>query len=195
MIIDPIYFHLTRLQYVKQKQNIFRVRLTHYKGYPIQLKDGTCINKNDLLIKIHFHNVKLLRELYKAKDEFQKAVLLYKMVKDSLPELARYIQNHSKSKEIKGIIGITSIKIGSNRLGFEIYTIKNRFYRKLKWLAFYPIYFLSSGINHNKKKHADPLYFFMSKDYLIQRYLPLVAVKPEDIKSLNLLSFKMEGHR
>lgn len=61
--IDPIYFRFTRLDYVENhlgKRTIMRVRLTKYKGREITLSDGTVIHKNDLLLKIHLHNIKLL---------------------------------------------------------------------------------------------------------------------------------------
>ncbi|MCU9613583.1 hypothetical protein OEV98_08425 [Caldibacillus lycopersici] len=171
-LIDPFYYFFSRLTYIKNGENIFRVRLTKYKGYNVTLADGTTIHKNDLLIKIHLHNVKLLSELLSIQDDFQKGKLFYHSIKKSLPELANYVQNHPKKEQIKGIIGITSLKFGNNRLGFETHAIQNSVYRKMKWLAFLPINLLSLSIlQHNQKKTSEPAYIFISKDILLTKHL------------------------
>lgn len=172
-LLDPFYFLFTRLDYIKYGENVFRVRLTSYKGYSITLSDGTTINKNDLLLKIHFHNVKLLSELNKIQDDFQKAKRFYHTVKKSLPDLATYIQNHPQGPDIKALIGITSLNIGSNRLGFETYSIKNRYYKKIKWIAFLPINILSGLFMNNKKKNYEPVYIFMGKETLFNKHLKI----------------------
>lgn len=63
--LDIFYYHLSRLeslaeQYANQK-NILRVRTTTYKGYNVTLSDGTEIHHNDILIKIHLHNIRILK--------------------------------------------------------------------------------------------------------------------------------------
>lgn len=170
--MDPIYFSLTRLQYLneeKESPTILRVRLTRYKGYRIVLSDGTVINKNDLLIKIHLHNVKILRRTFGIKSEIKKAIITYKLVKQSLPYLATYVQEHVNNEEIKGVIGITVLNRGTEKLGFEKHPIKNRFYKKIKQLIQYPIYLLSHSTTSSKNK-PYPVYVFMSKEVLLKKY-------------------------
>src|SRR3954468_19449664 len=107
-VLDPLYYTLTRLTYVSDElisENIFRVRLTRYKGKDLTLSDGVQITKNDLMVKIHLHNVRLLKELYLIESEVKKGKRIYKLVEDSLPGVQTYINNHKRSKEIKGIIG------------------------------------------------------------------------------------------
>ncbi|MGR5985610.1 YkoP family protein [Bacillus cytotoxicus] len=73
--IDPIYYKFTRLTYIHKgtcDDNILRVRLTRYKGKNITLSDGTQINKNDTLIKIHLHNVRLLNEMKSFENNIKK---------------------------------------------------------------------------------------------------------------------------
>ena len=65
-ILDSFYLFCTRLKCLEQisgNTNVFRVRLTRYKGREVVLSDGTIVKKNDLLIKIHLHNVSLLKEM------------------------------------------------------------------------------------------------------------------------------------
>ncbi|UAL53095.1 MULTISPECIES: YkoP family protein [Metabacillus] len=172
-IIDPLYFFFTRLHYLEQtKKNdtIFRVRLTRYKGRLVVLSDGTMIKKNDVLVKIHLHNARLLKELQSIDTDFKKAMLLYKKVKESLPHLALYIQRHKNKGEIKGIIGITMLTKGCERLGFESYTISSPTYKWFKKLALYPIYLLSmSKLPPKGKKRPSPKYVFMSKESLYEK--------------------------
>nr|WP_309143495.1 hypothetical protein [Bacillus sp. V3B] len=87
-LIDPLYYFCTRLIYLPSEEkegNIFRIRLTKYKGRKIVLSDGTQINKNDTLVKIHLHNVRLSKELKDVKSEIKKAKMIYRYVQKSLP--------------------------------------------------------------------------------------------------------------
>ncbi|MGN8647031.1 YkoP family protein [Gracilibacillus sp. HCP3S3_G5_1] len=174
-VIDPIYFMFTRLTYIDDlkdsDRNIFRVRLTRYKGKESILSDGTVIRKNDVLIKIHLHNTRLMKRVKSINSDVRKAMVIHKSVEKSLPQLAEYINNHANFHEIKGIIGITMLNRGSSKLGFDAVEINNRFYRYFKCIALLPIYWLSvTSISiHNLKKHT-PCYLFMSKEKLLEKY-------------------------
>lgn len=174
-LIDPFYYKCTRLTYLNKfenDKNIFRVRLTRYKGRDITLSDGTFIKKNDLLVKIHLHNVRLLTELKQVKSEIAKAKKIYKEVQRSLPGVEEYVRKHQHSTEIRGIIGITTLFTCSERLGFEIFTISHPVYKWLKWASFLPILTLSATNSSFKKilRHSPPRYLFMSKDKLKRLY-------------------------
>ncbi|EKN68126.1 hypothetical protein P9E76_15785 [Schinkia azotoformans] len=172
---DPFYFFCTRLTFPPRtgtESNIFRVRLTKYKGREVVLTDGTIITKNDILVKIHLHNVKLLRELFEIKSELRKAKILYRHVQESLPGIEYFIRNSSFSNEIKGIVGITHLNKSCERLGFEIFDISHPIYKWFKVFAFLPIEILSSA-NHsilNSLKHQTPKYLFMSRNTLNKMY-------------------------
>lgn len=175
--IDPIYYKFTRLTDIHKethKENILRVRLTRYKGKNVTLSDGKQINKNDLLLKIHLHNARLLNEMKCMKTDIKKGRFIYQHVKVSLPDLVSYIQNHAKVDEITGIIGISMLNRGAERLGFEIVSISNPFYRWFKWLAFIPIALLSSDDSIFKvlknSVSSTPKYLFMSKESLLKIY-------------------------
>jgi len=169
-IVDPLYFQFTRLKYIEKNGNktMVRVRLTRYKGKRITLSDGTIINKNDMLLKIHLHNVDLLRKMQGCSD-IRKALIIYKSVKESLPFISSYLQSHEYAHKVKGLIGITMLYKGCHKLGFESFTIQNSFYKLFKQTALFPIYLLSSNQALNKEK-PDPMYLFMSKDRLFNLY-------------------------
>ncbi|WP_338453018.1 hypothetical protein R4Z09_14790 [Niallia oryzisoli] len=171
-LIDPLYYQCSHLTYLPTKDdNIFRVRLTKYKGRNIVLSDGTQINKNDTLVKIHLHNVRLLKEFKNVNSEMKKAKMIYSYVRRSLPAIDIYIQNHPHSSEIKGIIGITTLNKGCERLGFEVFNISHPIYKWFKQIAFLPIEMLSSqhSFFHKLKQHK-PSYLLMSTDKLSKMY-------------------------
>jgi hypothetical protein len=167
--IDPLYFKCTRLEYLADQTNIFRIRLNRYKGREVILSDGTNIKKNDLLVKIHFHNVRLLTELKDISSEIKKVKRLIKEVQSSLPGVEEYIRQHKNSDEIKGIIGITSLCSASQRLGFDAIAIHHPVYRWLKWSTSLPIMMVSKK-HFSILKQPAPSYLFMSKNKLRQLY-------------------------
>lgn len=174
-LIDPFYYFCTRLTYPPYEEtedNIFRVRLTKYKGKKIVLSDGTRINKNDTLVKIHLHNVRLLKELKNIKSEIKKAKMIYRYVQKSLPGIELYIRNQRHSNKIKGIIGITSLNKGCERLGFELVDISHPVYKWFKRCSFLPIGILSSQTTSIPYilKHQQPKYLFMSTKKLSNMY-------------------------
>lgn len=187
-ITDPLYYLLTRLHYINDKNNIFRVRTTIYKGYPLTLSDGTKINKNDILIKIHLHNIRLLSTLAPIQDDFQRAKMFYHMIKHSLPGLAEYIYHHPMRDEIKAVIGISSLKLRSNTLGFEIRKLRNPIYKFLKWISLFPINYISNSMFGSK--HYEPYYFFMGKETLLAKYLEQERILSADEPLSQLAYYK-----
>ncbi|MFT4414098.1 YkoP family protein [Fredinandcohnia humi] len=171
-ILDPIYYFFTRLTYIddESNKNIFRVRLTRYKGKSCVLSDGTTIKKNDMLVKIHLHNVILLKELIGHQGETIKARIIYNQVKNSLPSLAKYLHNHPEQSYIKGIIGITALNKGCRRLGFETHSISNKYYLLFKQVVFMPMYCLAVSNVSLKSLRRPPMYLFMSKNRLLDLY-------------------------
>ncbi len=172
---DPIYFQCTRLSYIKDNsndfQNVFRVRLTSYQGRDITLADGTSITRNDTLIKIHLHNIRLINETSAIQGEIRKARHVYQTVQASLPGLAAYVRDHVKQEQIKGIIGITVLnhKI-CRRLGFETHSISNPAYKLFKHVIFSTINKLATNTSSLHKTKQDPMYLFMSKQKLLSAY-------------------------
>ncbi|MDF0725718.1 hypothetical protein PY093_03195 [Cytobacillus sp. S13-E01] len=173
-ILDPIYYLFTRLTYLEdcdKERNVFRIRLTRYRGRDVLLSDGTYVKKNDLLIKIHLHNVRLMKEMHGLDSETKKGRLIFTHVRSGLPSLAEYVKEHPNSNEIKGVIGITMLHKGCNRLGFETFPIKNRIYKLIKQIVFIPMYCLSVSKISSKSLKRPPKYLFMSKKTLLGQYL------------------------
>lgn len=175
-ILAPIYYACTRLCYVKKEDGkpcIFRVRLMNYSGHPVILADGTTIKRNDLLLKIHLHNVRLLKEMQTLANDYRRGYFLYKQVQESLPYLANYVKHHFHSQQIKGIIGITMLQAEGliERLGFEQHAIKNKVYKITKQIIQYPIYLLSHSHKYRlRQSRAELHYLIMSRKTLLEKY-------------------------
>ncbi|MEH7125787.1 hypothetical protein V7127_21485 [Bacillus sp. JJ1773] len=171
---DPIYYFFSRLTLLPcegAKSNIFRIRITKYKGRNVVLSDGTRINKNDTLVKIHLHNAKLLIELKDIKSDLKKAKFMYQYVQKSLPEVENYIRECRQAYMVKGIVGITMLNKGCERLGFEVVDIYSPIYKWFKWFAFLPIELLSNKqTTWESLKNQKPNYLFMSTNKLSEMY-------------------------
>lgn len=173
--VDPIYFSLTRLQYLckDRKDGVFRVRLTRYKGEDVVLSDGVTICKNDLLLKIHLHNIRLLQDFSTNINELSKGKGMLRRITASMPQLAQFILNHPEESRIKGIIGITLINKGFGPLGFECFLPGNKLYSLFKKTQQIPIYLLSSSnFSISNLNRHQPVYLMMSKEKLMEKYKP-----------------------
>jgi len=172
--LDPLYSAFIRLQPLvpaSQEDIVFRIRLTKFNGKTTLLSDGTQIHTNDLLIKIHLYNIKLLYNDSHIKNDLVKGKMIYKKVRNSMPYLADFIKNHPKESEIKGIIGITTINKGFHLLGFESSHPSNKLYAYFKKFFQMPIYLLSgSNISMADLKKRKTTYLLMSKEQLYKKY-------------------------
>lgn len=171
-LIDPVFYLCSRLHYInddKNNQSVFRVRITKYRGKNYTLSDGTMINQNDLLLKIHLHNVRLLNEFIKIKNDLIRTRLMYRLVLNSMPMLASHLKGHPEEAKIKGIIGITTINKGIKALGFDCFPPENHLYKYVKKLGQLPISLLSSSAYKNFQKN-QLIYLFLSKERLYDKY-------------------------
>ncbi|MBT2638023.1 MULTISPECIES: hypothetical protein [unclassified Bacillus (in: firmicutes)] len=172
--IDPLYFWFTRLQYIcpeSKDKGMFRVRLTRYKGKEVILSDGIKIRKNDLLLKIHLHNVRIFKDVARIKNDVSRGRFVFRGVMESMPLLSDYILNHPENSNIKGIIGITLINKGFKPLGFECIQPDSKIYARFKQLMQTPIWLLSNSHPLSGKKGIQcPVYLMMSKEKLLEKY-------------------------
>ncbi|MEJ8544991.1 YkoP family protein [Brevibacillus borstelensis] len=174
-LVDKLYFCLTRLEYVNQSEkNIFRVKPLYFRGDTLSLSDGFAFHHNDLLLKIHLHNCQLLKEMMTIQNDVKRALYVYDRVEKSLPGLAQYVASHPKEKQIKGILGVTLLTRGVRKLGFEVREIRNPFYLHLKQAYLKPMFLLCHPNWRNMAKDKDmvPKFLVMSKEKLLEHYLP-----------------------
>jgi hypothetical protein len=170
-LVDKLYYLCTRLEYVNKQENIFRVRLIRYRGKSLQLSDGTNINPQDLLVKIHLHNCQLMREMQEMEGQIKRALYVYDRVLESLPGLASFVDHHPCKDRIKGVLGITLLHRGIKRLGFDAIEIPNPLYLKAKQMYLLPMFwFLHPGSTTQQKDKLKPKFITMSKQKLLHTY-------------------------
>ncbi len=180
-IVDPIYYAFSNLTYVEPatsqasscEKNVFRVRTLRYRGESLKLEDGTVIKKNDLLMKIHLHNIMLLKDLLIINSHVVKARNLYRMIEQSMPGLAQYIKNHPQCSEIRGIMGITTLNRGCKELGFEVFPIEHELYKLFKATTLLPIHMITHPQPFKMIEKHVPCYLVMSKFNLFKLYDPI----------------------
>ncbi|RKD26029.1 hypothetical protein BEP19_01230 [Ammoniphilus oxalaticus] len=171
-LIDQVYYHCNRLQFVDRlEDNIFRVRITRYRGYPLQLRDGTKIEKGDLLVKIHLHNYSLVKKMRHLKSDVRRALFVYEAVKQSLPGLANYLKGHPLESQVKGILGVTVLNRGVRRLGFDTFNLKHPLYSAWKKSYMVPLTAICHGdFNQIFTGKYEPKYLVMGKETLFDLY-------------------------
>lgn len=174
-IFDTFYQRLTRIEYVDEKNgNIFRVVFCKYHGQKLITNDDVEIVNGDLIVKLHLYNYKLTRSLYGIENETKLALTTLRLVRESLPGLAKYIECNPKGEKVNAIIGTTLLHRGVNKLGFNVeyvpnkirYKIKNK-YLKLLLAAIHP-----NGIKRLdcRKDVLNLKWVYISKDELLKRY-------------------------
>ncbi|WP_120188618.1 YkoP family protein [Ammoniphilus oxalaticus] len=173
-ILDKLYFRCSRLEFVdEQRDNIFRVRLLTYRGPSLSFEDGTTIQSSDLLLKIHLHNYRLMKEMESIDHDIKRALYVYQRVKQSLPGLAHFFVNHPQCDDIKALLGITVLNRGVKPLGFQVSKISNPAYRTLKGWFQLPMMMLlqpHKRLTLLKKGPLAPNYLMMTKEQLVNRY-------------------------
>jgi len=174
-VLDYIYQHITRLEYVdKENGNIFRVVFCKYRGPQLETKDGVIIRQGDPIVKLHIHNLRLSSMLKGIENEARLGLKTLRIVKASMPELARYIEKHPKGQQVKAIVGTTFLHRGVKKLGFDVARVPSTL--KFRWKNVY-LKFLLFMIHPNGKERLKTRpeelnikRVFISKQHLIHRY-------------------------
>lgn len=172
-LVDQIYYQFNRLQLIDiEDQNVFRVRLSTYRGTPLALKSGEVIQSGDLVLKIHLYNYQLMKQMCHLESDIRRALYVYEAVEHSLPGLAKYLNDHPRANEIKAVLGITVLNRGIKKLGFESFELNNRLYRAWKKTYMIPMYCLCHGQwSLPSLQKLEPKFVVMSRAQLLERFL------------------------
>ncbi|OEF99604.1 hypothetical protein BHF71_08250 [Vulcanibacillus modesticaldus] len=175
MIYDFIYQHLTRIEYVdKENGNIFRVVFCKYRGPKLVTHDGVEINNGDPIVKLHIYNYKLTKMLKGIDNDIKLGLTALKIVKNSLPGLARYVEQHPKGENVKAIIGTTILHRGVSKLGFDVEYVPNKLRYKIKnkYLIFLLSLIHPDGRKRIKRRQEELTLkrVYISKEHLLNLY-------------------------
>jgi hypothetical protein len=151
---------------------IFRLRLARFGGRPMTLPGGAVICKGDQVGELHLHS-EVVGEMMRTQGQWA----LMQAMKEDLAALARWVRDDEELADLRAIWGITLLSRGAPRLGFilrerprNLYTILEHFFLQGLLVIYNPdgVKRLSHGATHRDA----PQEIWMSRDALLQRYLP-----------------------
>ncbi|MEN6351759.1 MAG: polysaccharide deacetylase family protein [Syntrophomonas sp.] len=156
--------------------NILRVSRTHYKGPELYTSQGQLLaTRGDIVGEIHLTNSRLARS---ENNSLKTGVQVLKQARESLPELAKYIEGNPAYQEIKVLTGLSIINQGVKGLGFQVQDVRPTLFNKMVNMLQHLIYrvYNPTGKLDSKKQNDHPQLVWISKSQLIERWLPKQAV-------------------
>jgi len=98
--------------------NIFRLEKSTYGGPNLYAEDGKLmVEKGDTVAGIHLDNIRMQA---KGHDTQKTALKAMHQIRESLPDLARYVAQNSKYDNIKVFMGETLLHRGVKGFGFTV---------------------------------------------------------------------------
>ncbi|MEO8957115.1 MAG: MFS transporter [Ktedonobacteraceae bacterium] len=118
----PFWEWLTRsIEHIQPIPNaphhLLEVRFTRYSGRPIDLRDGTHVQKGDSVIEFHFRNRAFLEMAEQAETD---AWVYMRTLAQNLQALAQWMQQADFPSDVHALYGITLLSRGAPRLGFTL---------------------------------------------------------------------------
>lgn len=125
LMYEKVVHQVLRLNDVKgYTKPFFYYRIIKHTGQTLHLNNGDKITKGDLIAELHFDNEQLSSFAFQSKSMLTTALKLLKETERNLPFLAHEVTKHQQYEQIKGIVGITMINRGADRLGFELFSLE-----------------------------------------------------------------------
>ncbi|NLI90863.1 MAG: polysaccharide deacetylase family protein [Peptococcaceae bacterium] len=165
---EHLYARINHIQRIDEK-NVFRISLNKYRGPDIINGNGKLLaSRGDLVGEIHLDNIRL----QSAGANLQNAgIRALKQVRQSLPNLAKYISLDPNYKYVQVYVGITLLNRGVRGLGFHVqeYPAANaRFIgllQKMLMLVYHP-----AGKRNTESLGDKPKIVWISKEDLMKKY-------------------------
>jgi len=166
---EHLYSEINHIQRIDD-HNLFRLALTRYQGPNILSEDGELLAaKGDTIGAIHFDNIRFQSVGSNLQGIGIRAL---KQVRQSLPDLARYISINPDFQNVKVYIGITMLNKGAKGLGFNVqeYPYANGSLVGLFQKALMVMYHPSGGKRKTESLGNKPKIVWISKDKLLEKY-------------------------
>lgn len=152
---------------------LIRIAFHPYSGDPIPLSEGVEIKNGDYVAELHISNLTLAKG--KVGDvKVASDLQLLPLFREEMRNLARLAEEGKLDPRVKALWGVTMMGPGLRRLGFNLRPMKEGRQRTsmriwmnfLKWLYSPP----GTQKQRKSKKTRQPQEYWMSIDYLIEKY-------------------------
>ncbi|REK75990.1 polysaccharide deacetylase family protein [Paenibacillus paeoniae] len=108
----------------------FHYRVTTYNGDDLKFAEGGSIAKGDSVAELHFDNRMLSNITATSRSPLATGIRMLREVERALPQLADQLSADPDAKHIKAVYGVTMVHRGADRLGFEIFKLKEGLFAK-----------------------------------------------------------------
>jgi len=166
---EHLYAKINHIQRIDD-QNLFRLSITRYRGPDLINENGEILaSQGDLIGEIHFDNIRFQSIGSNLQGVGIRAL---KQIRQSLPDLARYISADPSNANVKVYIGITMLNKGAKGLGFNVqeYPYANGNWMGLFQKALMLIYHPSGTQRKTNSLANKPKVVWISKEKLIEKY-------------------------
>ena len=149
--------------------NIFHIEKTTYEGPKLYDGDRNLIAKRgDAVVELHLENIRL-----QTNQDTQKTVyLVMRQIRESLPVLARYVENNPMYDNINVFVAQTLLHRGVKAFGFHVQDLPDSFKgRGIAWLQKMIIHvYQPAGKKHKKGKLGNrPMLVWISREELMDK--------------------------
>lgn len=150
--------------------NIYRITTITYDGPDLIDKAGQVLARSgDLVGELHLNNYRIQTE---ETDPARVAIGVIRKIKNSLPGLAAYIEQHPEYAAIKVFVSITLLNRGISGFGFQVEELPRSFknwriglLQKIILRVYHP--------GGNYKKMGQPKLVWITREVLMERWLPV----------------------
>ncbi|RNC28754.1 MAG: Peptidoglycan-N-acetylglucosamine deacetylase [Candidatus Dichloromethanomonas elyunquensis] len=168
---EHFYSKINHVQRINE-ENIFRISLNHYHGPDLINGNGELLaSKGDLVGEIHLDNI---RFQLSGSDPQSIGIRTLKLVRRSLPDLARYVSSDPENREVKVYLGITLLNRGVKGLGFNVQEYPSPMGRiiGLCQKILIRIYHPAGKQRRTESLGNKPKIVWIGKEDLIKKYTP-----------------------
>ncbi|MHB8125520.1 MAG: polysaccharide deacetylase family protein [Desulfitobacteriaceae bacterium] len=161
-------YHLERID----ATNLFRLSRIEYKGPRLYSEDGQILAKEgDMVAELHLDSLRLRG---KGTDIQTIGIKALRQIRESLPDLAAYINNNPAYLGIQVFMGISLLNRGVRGLGFKVQEASpswaNRGIGVLQKLIL-RIYHPAGKATRHKHTEGQPKIVWISREELLSRWL------------------------
>lgn len=165
------------------KASFWRLALRRYHGPGRLLPDGLPLQAGDYYLELHINNDYLLDLLGEYASIERITLTALREFRQSMPELALFIENHRQYDQARVLLGITLLHRNVKRFGFQVHHLRPGIGRTFTdWYEKLLLTLLHPGGLRSLKSYLDtltPACVVISRDELRRRYLPADAPEIE----------------